>query len=278
VATTRTTQNISVNAHRQAAVRPVSRWQTLERPIYSISSVVVFFSIWEAIGRSGWINPLFISAPSKIALAGFKMFVVGDIWNDLYVSGSEFFLGFALAIVVGIPMGLLIGWYRRFNYIFDPFVSGMNATPRVALLPLIIIWFGIGIWSKVVIVFLGCIFPIIINTQSGVRALDEILLRAAHSFGANDRQIFRTIALPGSIPFILSGIRVGLGRGLVGIVVGELVGATAGVGYQMAIAGATFQTDKLFVGVFLITAFGILITNIVNRLERRFEAWRPQRT
>ena len=205
------------------------------------------------------------------------MFSTPDIWNDISVSGQEFFLGFALSILVGLPFGLLMGWYRRLDHVFEPFVVALNATPRVALTPLLIIWLGIGIWSKVMLVFLGAIFPIIINTHSGVRALDQLLLRAARSFGARDRQIFTTIALPGSVPFILSGIRVGLGRGLVGIVVGELIGSTAGIGYQMAIAGATFQTDKLFVGVFIIMILGVIITMVVNRLERKFDAWRPNR-
>ena len=234
--------------------------------------------VWDAIGKDCSSSPLFTSAPSKVALAALKMFSSGSIWNDMYVSGQEFFLGFLLAILVGIPFGLLMGWYRRFNYIFDPFISAGNATPRVALTPLLIIWLGIGIWSKVALVFLGASFPIIINTESGVRALDETLLRAAHSFGAKDRQIFTTIALPGSIPFIISGIRVGLGRGLVGIVVGELLGATAGIGFQMANAAALFQTDRLWVGVIMITAFGVLLTFLLNRLEHRFDAWRPKRT
>ncbi len=252
-------------------------FQGLERPLFSLGAVIVFFAAWEIVGTSGMVNPLFISAPSKIAFAAMKMFNDPAIGNDIYVSTQEFVLGFVGAILIGIPFGLLMGWYRRFNYVFDPFVSALNATPRVALTPLLIIWLGIGIWSKVALVFLGAFFPVVINTETGVRALDELLLRAARSFGARDRQIFRTIALPGSIPFILAGIRVGLGRALVGIVVGELVGATAGIGYQMAISAATFQTDRLFVGLFMITGFGVIVTNIVNRLERRFDAWRPQR-
>jgi ABC-type nitrate/sulfonate/bicarbonate transport system permease component len=228
------------------------------------------------VGTSGLINPLFVSAPSKILRAGIRMIQQGDIWNDLYVSGTEFFIGFALAIVIGIPFGMLLGWYRTVYYIFDPFVSALNATPRIALTPLFIIWFGIGIWSKVALVFLGALFPIVLNTFSGVRTLDELLLRAARSFGANDRQIFRTIVLPGSVPFILSGLRLGLGRALVGIVVGELVAATAGIGYEMAIAGATFQTDKLFVNVLILTMFGVLFTEVLNHVEHRFDAWRPQ--
>lgn len=248
----------------------------LQRPILSIGGLVVFFLIWEYVGTSGLVNPLFVSAPSKILKAAIGMFQQGDIWNDLYVSGTEFAIGFALAILIGIPLGMLLGWYRTVYYLLDPFVTAFNATPRIALTPLFIIWFGIGMWSKVALVFLGAIFPIILNTFSGVRTLDELLLRAARSFGANDGQIFRTIVLPGSVPFILSGLRLGLGRALVGIVVGEMVAATAGIGYSMAIAGATFQTDKLFVGVLILTFFGVFFTEALNRLEHRFDAWRPQ--
>lgn len=249
---------------------------TFQRPILSLAGMVIFFLLWEYVGTSGLVNPLFTSAPSKILAAAVKMFQQGDIWNDLYVSGTEFAIGFAIAILVGIPLGMILGWYRTAYYLLDPFVTAFNATPRIALTPLFIIWFGIGMWSKVALVFLGAIFPIILNTFSGVRTVDELLLRAARSFGANDRQIFTTIVLPGSVPFILSGLRLGLGRALVGIVVGEMVAATAGIGYSMAIAGATFQTDKLFVGVLILTAFGVLFTEGLNRLEHRFDAWRPQ--
>ena len=284
-------------------------WENSQGIVISLISVFAFFSIWEVAGstcifwdltgRDCNISPLFISAPSKIGLAAIRLFCVppenlrdaisnvcpagikpdlnSNIWHDLYVSGQEFFIGFAIAIALGIPFGLLLGWYRTFSQVFEPFVAALNATPRVALTPLLILWLGLGIWSKVALVFMGGIFPIILNTQSGVRALDETFLRAARSFGANDRQIFRTIALPGSVPFILAGIRVGLGRALVGIVVGELIGATAGVGHMMHFASQMFQIDRMFVGLFLITGFGVLITYIVNRLERRFEAWRPQR-
>jgi NitT/TauT family transport system permease protein len=284
----------SVSIPREPAAVPPSfgarlgrAYQALERPIFSIGAILVVIAIWEWIGTNcfmwDWLNkdckssPLFVSSPTKVALAAAKYWNSGDIWEDLSVSGQEFGLGFALAIIVGIPFGLLMGWYRKFNYVFDPFVAAGNATPRVALTPLLIIWLGIGIWSKVALVFLGGVFPIILNTESGVRALDETLLRAARSFGANDRQIFRTIALPGSVPFILSGIRVGLGRALVGIVVGELLGSVAGVGHTIAFASQMFQTDRMFVGVLILTVFGVLLTNLLNRLEHTFDAWRPKR-
>lgn len=245
--------------------------------LINLSSVLVFFLIWEYIGTSGLINPLFISSPSAIVGSAVQWVQEGSIWNDLFVSGTEFVVGFALAIVVGIPFGILLGWYRTFNYIFEPFVFGLNATPRVALVPLFIIWFGIGLWSKVAIVFLGAFFPLVLNAYAGVRTVDDLLLRAARSFGANDWQIFRTITLPSSVPFVLAGLRVGLGHALIGIVIGELVAATAGIGYEMAIAGATFQTARLFVGILLITSAGVFLTGVIGYVERRFDAWRPQR-
>lgn len=135
---------------------------------------------------------------------------------------------------------------------------------------------GIGIWSKVALVFLGAFFPIAINTMSGVRSLDSSLLRAARSFGARDAQIFRTIALPGSVPFILSGIRLGLGHALVGIVVGELIAAQYGLGLVLEQAGATFQTSKEFAVLVLIAGTGLFFQVVLQRLERRFDAWRPR--
>lgn len=258
---------------KKIILRTYARYQ---RAILNVSGVLLFFGLWEYLGTSGAINPLFISAPSKIFLAAVKMFQQGDIWNDLYVSGTEFAIGFAIAIVVGIPLGMLLGWYKSFNYLVGPFVTAFNATPRIALMPLIIIWFGIGMWSKVAVVFLGALFPLVLNSQAAIRTMDETLLKAARSFGANDWHIFKTIALPGAVPFILTGLRLGLGHGLIGIVVGELVAATAGIGYEMAIAGATFQTDRLFVGLIIITTSGILLTALINRIEHRFDAWRPQ--
>lgn len=238
---------------------------------------LVLLVIWEWAGNLSKTNQLFLSSPSAIIRAAAQEFAAGEIWNDLYVSGSEFVLGFSLAVVMGLPVGFAMGWYGSANQMLRPFVSAMNATPRVSLVPLLIIWFGIGLWSKVALVFLGALFPLIINMELGIRTLDESQLRVARSFNANDWQIFRTIALPGSVPFLLAGMRIACGRALVGIVVGELVAATAGIGYYMAIAGATFQTDKLFVGLALITGFGVFLTELLEHLERRFELWRPRR-
>jgi len=294
--------------------KPRRTWSDYEGAVYGTVAVIIFLLFWEGVGTKwtyfGWqlpfaaalpqINPMFTSAPSRILVAADKLFFnpgigaffaaltagnlagawdvlsKGSIYKDIWVSFQEFALGYALSVLFGIPLGMLTGWYRRLNYVLEPFVSALYATPRVALLPLFIIWFGIGINSKIAVVFAGAIFPILVSTFSGMRTLDANLLKCARSFGANDWQIFRTIALPGSIPFIITGLRLAVGRALIGVVVGELYAATAGVGYLITVAGATFQTDKVFVGVMIICFSGLGMMELLKYLERRFEPWRQR--
>jgi len=248
-----------------------------ERKILGTISVVIFLTIWELIGNTlQLINPMFMSAPSLVMKAAVQLFTSGEIWNDLYVSGIEFFWGYGLSIIFAIPFGIAIGWYKKFAYICDPFVNAMNATPRVALLPLVIIWLGIGILSKVGIIFLGAVFPLLINTRDGVKTTPANLLTAARSFGASEWQIFKSVVLPSTVPFILTGLRLAVGRALIGVMVGELYAATAGMGFMITVAGATFQTDKVFVGVLIFAITGMVLTDVIDRIEHRFDKWRPK--
>ncbi len=248
-----------------------------EKKILGGLAVGVFLLVWELTGNVfQWINPMFMSAPSLIFKAGFEMFRSGEIYNDLYVSGIEFLGGYFLAAAVAIPFGIILGWYKRASYVFDPFINAMNATPRVALLPLVIIWLGIGILSKVGIIFLGAVFSILINTRDGVKTTPVNLLNAARSFGASEWMIFKTVVLPSTVPFILTGLRLAVGRALVGVLVGELYAATAGIGFMITVAGATFQTDKVFVGVLIFALSGMIGMELLTKVERRFDKWRPQ--
>src|SRR2546427_4637062 len=256
-----------------------------EKKILGALSVIVFLVLWEFMGGA-WsvynpipvlrINPMFMSAPSLVWKAGYELFSSGEIYNDLYVSGTEFFWGYVLSVVVGIPFGIAIGWYKKMSYTFDPFVNAMNATPRVALLPLIIIWLGIGIPSKIGIIFLGAVFPMLINARDGVKTTPQSLLNAAKSFGASEWRIFKSVVFPSTVPFILTGLRLGVGRALVGVLVGELYAATAGIGFMITVAGATFQTDKVFVGVGIFALSGMIGMELLTKVERRFDRWRPQ--
>jgi ABC-type nitrate/sulfonate/bicarbonate transport system permease component len=248
-----------------------------EKKILGGAAVAVFLLVWELAGNIyQWVNPMFMSSPSLIFKAGYQMFASGEIYNDLYVSGVEFLGGYFLAVAVAIPFGIMVGWYKRMSYIFDPFINAMNATPRVALLPLVIIWLGIGILSKVGIIFLGAVFSILINTRDGVKTTPVNLLNAARSFGASEWMVFKTVVIPPTVPFMLTGLRLAVGRALVGVLVGELYAATAGIGFMITVAGATFQTDKVFVGVLIFALSGMIGMELLTKLERRFNKWRPQ--
>jgi NitT/TauT family transport system permease protein len=263
-----------------------------ERAILGASMVILFLLAWEGFERGWWaqalrpligaaadrwqLKPIFISSPTLVAQAAFRMFfVTGEIWRDLGWSALGYALGLVLAIAIGIPLGLAAGWYRRFSYAAEPFLSALNATPQVAFLPLIVVWVGTGMGARVLIIFLLAVLPIAINAHAAVRTTDPRLIKVAASFGAGDWRMFRTIILPGSLPFLLAGLRLAIGRGMIGVVVGEIYGSAAGVGAMISQAGARFQTDKVFVGVLTIVAAGVILAEIVQRIERRLDVWRP---
>ncbi|MBI4522958.1 MAG: ABC transporter permease [Deltaproteobacteria bacterium] len=272
-----TAEEVLLDVRVAEASRLYKFYLNQEKKILGISAVAIFLTIWELTGGVlQLINPMFMSAPSLIYKAAVQLFVSGEIYNDLYVSGIEFAWGYVLSVIFAVPFGIMVGWYKRMSYIFDPFINAMNATPRVALLPLVIIWLGIGILSKVGIIFLGAVFPILINTRDGVKTTPYNLLTAARSFGASEWQIFRSVVLPSTVPFILTGLRLGVGRALIGVMVGELYAATAGIGFMITVAGATFQTDKVFVGVLIFALSGMISMEMLTKLESRFDKWRPK--
>ncbi|HEV8670233.1 MAG TPA: ABC transporter permease [Candidatus Limnocylindria bacterium] len=254
-----------------------SLFQQHEQLFIGVLTVVAFVVVWQLVANARIWSKLFLPGPSDIVVAFGELVAEGELAQDLAVSGQEFVIGYAIAAVIGIVLGLVLGWYRRARYALDPFITFFYATPRIVLLPLIIIWVGIGIESKIWIVFLGAFFAVLINTMAGVRSLDENLLRVARSFGATQLDVFRTIALPGSVPFILTGLRLATGHALIGIVVGEIVGAPHGIGRMMWIAGQTFQSARMFVGLFFLAGTGVVLTYALQKLERHFDAWRPQR-
>lgn len=252
-----------------------SVFQRHQDAFLGILAITLFLLAWELLPHLGLVKPAFTSSPSRIVVAAQWLFANG-LWHDIWVSLQEFVIGFGLAVAIGIPLGLALGWFNRLRALFEPFVIVLDAVPRVALLPLIIIWLGIGLESKVAMVFLGAVFPIVINVMTGVRTTDATLLQCGRVFGASDRQLLRTVVVPGAVPFMISGMRLGTGRGLVGIVVGELLASSAGIGHMMNIAGATFQTDKVFVGVLLLALFGLLLTQSLKALQARVDRWRPR--
>ena len=274
-------KSILLGKPRASRVKPTQRSSLIsfylanERPILGVSAVILFLVVWEAMGQSGRINPLFLSSPTKILSTAYKLFSSSRIYEDIKLSSEEFLLGYGLSIVIGIPLGILIGWYKRLNYLLEPFLSALYATPRIALLPLVIMWFGIELNSKAVIIFLGAIFPIVINSLTGVRTVDLRLINVARCFGATEWDIFNKVILQSCVPFILTGLRLGLAQALTGVVVAEFFAARGGVGFMITTAGASFETNTVFVGILIIAFAGVLFTEILRRVEKRFEKWRP---
>lgn len=265
--------------HEDDLLAPPRRtfYQKHEAAIIGGIAVVVVVALWEALWSAGRISPLFFTGPSQIVVRFVEEWSEGRLKQDMLYSGRNFVIGVGLAITTGVVLGVVIGWYRRLAMVFEPFLTTLYSTPRVALIPLVLIWFGIGMWSKVFIVFINAFFPVLINTIGGVRAVDRDLLRAARAFCASDWQIFTTVVIPGAVPFILTGVRQAVALGLIGVVVGEMFGGSEGIGYMVNYGGQTFQTDTVFLGVVIIAAAGITLAWLTERLERHFSRWRPER-
>jgi ABC-type nitrate/sulfonate/bicarbonate transport system permease component len=218
---------------------------------------------------------LFFTVPSRVAATLWQMIVSGSLWAPLGVSATAFAVGLLLAIVVGLPLGILIGRSNVLNAMFDPFITAFNATPRLVFLPLLMLWFGIGLWSKVAIVFLGALFPLLINTYEGVRNADRLLINVVRSFGANEWDIARLVVVPNALPFIVVGLRLAIGRAVLGVVVSEFFGSQEGLGVVMVRAASGFQVDVVFAGLIVFAVLSLAMTGLVKLVENRMSRWRP---
>ncbi|MDB5597522.1 MAG: ssuC 3 [Hyphomicrobiales bacterium] len=246
----------------------------LRSRIWGISSVVGGLALWEFISRFIVGSKLFLAAPSQVVVAMGELARSGELGNHIYVSSLEFFIGYIVACVLGVLLGLVMASSPAGKQALQPWVSGLYATPTVALAPLFILWFGIGIFSKVVVVIVLVIFPVVINTEAGLRTTSVQLIETVRSFGANRRQIFLKVALPSALPFIFAGLKLGIGRGLIGVVVAELFGSRAGLGQLISQSAETFNMPALFAGVAILAGAGIAMTSGFGWLERRLLPWR----
>jgi NitT/TauT family transport system permease protein len=246
--------------------------------VYGSIGLFGFLAFWEIGARVGFVNTFFFASPSAILAAGAREVQVPRFWNDVRVSLTEFVAGYALAIVLAVPLGLLAGWYRRLQYLLDPWLNFLNALPRIALLPVLLIAFGLGIVSKAAVAFLGAFFAIIIPTIQGVRTVDRRFLDVATSFRASRWRVFRTVVFPATVPFIVTGLRLGIARALIGVVTGELYALTDGLGAMIKFASDAIQADRLLFGVLIFTFTGLICVEALRRLERYFQRWRPVRS
>ena len=238
--------------------------------------IAAFFVAWELATRLEILNPFYFPPFSKIVAKGVELFVDGSIWEHLVFSLTNFSLGFAFAVIIGVVAGVPLGWYRSATKVFDPLLSGIYATPLIALLPLIIMLFGLGPLSKIIMTVLAAVFPILINTMTGIANTDHRLITMARAFGARDSTVFLKVSIPGSLPYIVAGMRVALGRGLVYIVVAEQYGAAMGLGYLTSVAAQRFQMAAMFVPIVIIACLGASLNELLKAVEARLEKWKPK--
>ena len=239
-------------------------------------SVVLFFAAWQAVFLVVPFDPLFISKPSPIASGLVDLITSGDLFRDLAVSAVPFLYGFSAAIVIGVPLGVVMGWRVRVGYALDPLMTVFYASPLVALAPLVVIFFGVGIGGKTLIIFLLSIFPFIFNAYAGVRAVDRLLINVVRSLGGSERDLYFKVILPSILPYIVAGARIAVGRALIGVLVGEFFAASEGIGYAISRFGDIFALDRMFACIIVIMIIAVVLTEGIRWTERTAFPWRTR--
>ncbi|HET8921324.1 MAG TPA: ABC transporter permease [Xanthobacteraceae bacterium] len=237
-------------------------------------AVALFFAAWQAIFLIVPLNPLFFTTPSLIAAGYVDLIESGDLLHDLAVSAVPFGLGLLAAVIVGVPLGILMGWRVRVGYALDPLMTVFYASPLVALAPLLVIFFGVGVSGKTIIVFTLAVFPFIFNVAAGVRAVDRLLINVVRSLGGRERDIYLKILFPSVLPYIVAGARIAVGRALIAVLVGEFFAASEGIGYAISRFGDIFAIDRMFACILTVMVIAVVLTEGIRRAERAAFPWR----
>jgi ABC-type nitrate/sulfonate/bicarbonate transport system permease component len=252
-----------------------TRWlRQHDRALLGLASVTAVMLAWEVAALIEFTNPRFVGSPSAVIIAGIQEVQTAGFWANARASAFEFGVGYVTAAIAGVPLGIALGWYRRLSFFLEPLLNFIYATPMVALLPVIVLAVGINVWSKVVVVFLISWIMITLTTYLGVRTVDPRLLAVARVFGASDREVFRSVVLPGSLPFVLAGLRLGIGQAIIGVVVGELYAGSAGIGFMIVQASNNFQMARVLFGTIVLILVGFVAVESLRRVERRYAGWR----
>lgn len=264
-----------------AAVLPLSpmneRTDKLISNLLKLGSVIAGLVLWHVLAVYVVNDSTFLVSPVVVVQTAYDMlFVNGELYPHLFASSWIFFYGFVLAIVIGVPLGFIMALSTAVRDYVNPWMSTLYTTPRIAFAPVLLLWFGIGGGAKVAIVFLGCFFPVLINSYYGMRVVNREYVELARSFRLTSRALFMKILLPASVPFILAGIRLSIGRGLTGVAIAEWFGATEGLGFLVFFAGQTLNIPTLFVGVASFAVLGMLGFEIVRRVETYATPWGKQ--
>jgi NitT/TauT family transport system permease protein len=253
------------------------RGRVLERrahPVARVVGLVGLVALWELLTRTGWVPALFLPSPLGVLASGLEMLQSGELLGHVATSLGRILLGFALGALGGVAVGLAVGVWGLAEAIGTPLIAATFPIPKIALLPLLILWLGIGEASKVAVITLGVFFPMAINTYTGVRNADPLLLRAAVSFGAGRWSLIRKVMLPAALPMIFAGLRLGAGTSLLLLVAAEMIAASSGIGFLVLNAQNLMETTKLMVGIVLLSLLGVCSHWLLVRLERMAIPWR----
>jgi ABC-type nitrate/sulfonate/bicarbonate transport system permease component len=237
-------------------------------------SLVLVVVAWQLAGQFGMVDVRYTSTPTGILRSGVELARSGDLWSNARITLLEFVAGFALAIVVGVPIGMLMGWRLRFRQTLEPTLIALYVTPSLALLPLIVLALGIGPSSKIAMVCIEAVITIAVNAMAGIRETDPRLVRAARSFCANEFSLFGKVLLPSALPTIMAGLRLGAGRGVIAVIVAELYGGTQGIGLQISRYGQSFNVGPLLFLVLLVGIFGYGVSSALQVTQRRVSSWK----
>lgn len=236
-----------------------------------IASVTAVLALWQVVGSQ--MDPILISTPTAVARAFVLILTQGVLLNAFLASAIDLVVGFGLALVIGISVGILMGRYRVVEEILDPYVSFFNATPLVALLPLVIIWLGISVWARMFFVFILSIWSVLVNTLEGIKNVNRGLMEVGMSFGLSEAQLVRAISVPGAVPYILAGVRVGMGKAIIGMVIGEMSIQLAGLGGLVQHYGDIFQTARLLAVIMCTSLFGVAAVGTLHLIQAQFFPW-----
>jgi NitT/TauT family transport system permease protein len=234
-------------------------------------SLAVFLVLWEIVGSG--IDPVLFTTPSAVAKAAVEMIWSGELWTYLRPSLQVLAIGFALAVVFGVAIGVLLARYWVLDVALSVYITFLYSIPSVALVPLIVLWAGFDTGAKVIILFLFAFFPMAINTYQGVKSVDPKLIEVGRAFRCSERQLWANIVLPAALPFIVSGLRLALGRGLIGMVLADLYTAISGIGYLIVRTASTYQVNKMFVPIVTLGLLGVTLTALLRLAEKYVAPW-----
>jgi ABC-type nitrate/sulfonate/bicarbonate transport system permease component len=239
--------------------------------MYRYGFVVFIMIVWEIVGP--FINPIFFTYPSKIAVAFYDLTISGELPYYLGQSLEVMVYGLSASLVVGIPLGIAMARFRRLDWALDLPINALYATPLVAVVPLLVLWFGIYLKAKIIVVFLFAVFPVLINTYQGVRECDKNMLEVAHAFRSSEWRTWQDVLLPFAVPYIIAGIRLAIGRGLIGMIIAEFYTTISGLGFMITRYANVFEMDKVFVPVIVLMVLGVSLTSLLKWVGRRFAPW-----